>query len=275
MPRSHTRASVILFVLVCGFPVQSLRAGEHPRPATDKRPSAVTAQEAHAWERKLQVNPDDLAVREKLLNYYRWNEDCKTGTSEVRAEFEEKYEQQIFWLIEHHPESELGTRLFMQTKPSNGARGKRLWLQQVEAHPNDARVLRNAGEFFLYLGLGYSKLEQEQLNKALFLNPNDAEATEFLAKAKEGEQSSAGWAKKEAELISYRGTAQDAHGWEQELNTNPDNLAVREKLFNYYYLSFADPNLPIELHAELEGKRQQQVFWLIEHHPESELARKV
>src|SRR5262249_44291365 len=125
-------------VLACVSPVQSLRAGEHPQPATDKRCPAVTAKDAQAWEHELQVQPDDLAVREKLLNYYDWNEICKTGASELRAEFEEKYEQQIFWLIEHHPESGLATML-ETIQPSIATRGKQLWLQQVETHHNDTR----------------------------------------------------------------------------------------------------------------------------------------
>jgi hypothetical protein len=67
--------------------------------------------------------------------------------------------------------------------------------------------------------------------------------------------------------IEGRITAKDAEVLEKELNTNPDNLAARQKLISYYFMEMLTSRKP-----ELEERREQHVFWLIEHHPESELA---
>jgi predicted Zn-dependent protease len=62
-------------------------------------------------------------------------------------------------------------------------------------------------------------------------------------------------------------TSKDAEALEEGLNKNPDNLASREQLIKYYFLEMLTSRTP-----ELEEKREKQVLWLIEHHPNSELA---
>lgn len=62
-------------------------------------------------------------------------------------------------------------------------------------------------------------------------------------------------------------TADNAKTLEEGLKTNPDNLAAREKLISYYFKSMLTSRAP-----EFEEKREQHIFWLIEHYPDSELA---
>jgi hypothetical protein len=62
-------------------------------------------------------------------------------------------------------------------------------------------------------------------------------------------------------------TAKDAQALEEGLIKHPDNLTAREELIRYYFEAALNSRTP-----ELEGKREQHVLWLIENHPESELA---
>lgn len=59
----------------------------------------------------------------------------------------------------------------------------------------------------------------------------------------------------------------DAKALEDGLKKNPDDLVAREKLIVYYFQTGIGTR-----NSELEGRREQHVFWLIENHPESELA---
>lgn len=62
-------------------------------------------------------------------------------------------------------------------------------------------------------------------------------------------------------------SAKDAEALEKALDTNPSDLAAREQLIRYYFQEMIASRTP-----ELEEKRVKHVLWLIEHHPESELA---
>lgn len=62
-------------------------------------------------------------------------------------------------------------------------------------------------------------------------------------------------------------TATEAKTLEEGLAKNPDNLSAREKLIGYYAIARLTSSS-----QELEVKREQHVLWLIEHHPESNLA---
>jgi hypothetical protein len=62
-------------------------------------------------------------------------------------------------------------------------------------------------------------------------------------------------------------SAKEAKVLEEGLATNPDNLAAIEQLITYYFEAMLTSRTP-----ELEEKRQGHILWLIEHHPESELA---
>src|ERR1700680_4646184 len=91
------------------------------------------------------------------------------------TEIEQKREQDIFWLIEHHPESQFSGSPEAMILPfgfSGGTqayeKGKQLWLKQIESHPNNLRILLNAARF---VSLSDGKLGQDWLEKALMLDP--------------------------------------------------------------------------------------------------------
>jgi tetratricopeptide (TPR) repeat protein len=64
-------------------------------------------------------------------------------------------------------------------------RAKQLWLQQVERHPDNPAILRNAGAF---LGFSDEKLARELFEKAYNLNPEDPDAMTELARTYELER---------------------------------------------------------------------------------------
>ncbi len=61
--------------------------------------------------------------------------------------------------------------------------------------------------------------------------------------------------------------AADAKAFEEGLKLNPDNLTAREWLISYYFQAALRSKEP-----DLEERREEHVLWLIEYHPESQLA---
>jgi TonB family protein len=107
-------------------------------------------------------------VRGKLISSYAAN-----ASEHPRTEH-------IFWLIEHHPESEIAiyySRSYMHSQPDYDY-AKNLWLQEVSAHPNDAPVLANAGQF---IGLKDQFAEEDLLKRARQVEPSNPEWTKQLA----------------------------------------------------------------------------------------------
>ncbi len=96
--------------------------------------------EVEAAERQIKANPEETALRAKLLSHY--------------FQFAERgpYVEHLFWLIEHHPESPVfETRAALLPRPpvplvtqEDYERGKTLWLDQVRRHPDDPRVISHA-----------------------------------------------------------------------------------------------------------------------------------
>jgi hypothetical protein len=62
-------------------------------------------------------------------------------------------------------------------------------------------------------------------------------------------------------------SAEDAKAFEEGLKALPDNFAARKTLIQYYFVAEMSSH-----DAKLEERRQEHVFWLIEHRPESEFA---
>jgi hypothetical protein len=174
-------------LVVCGlFTLDSCAWGQAqaPEPGTEGR---ITAKDAKALEEGLNTNPDNLAARQELISFY-----FMEMLTSRKPELEEKREQHVFWLIEHHPESELAGSpetgimpMGFSASTEGYQRGKQLWLQQVERHPDDQRILRNAAQF---LSLFDGKIGRELLEKALALDPSDTETSSKLAQSYEQER---------------------------------------------------------------------------------------
>jgi len=155
--------------------------------AIPRIPDQITAQEAVALEAGLITNPDNLTARERLITYYFYQ--LIASRSSV---LEEKREKHVFWLIEHHPESELAGSPEAEIMPMGFSgsiegygRGKQLWLLQVETYPDNQQILRNAARF---LSLSDGKLAKDLLEKASALDPSDAETTSSLAQSYDHER---------------------------------------------------------------------------------------
>jgi tetratricopeptide (TPR) repeat protein len=176
-----------VLLVVCGLlPLDSCAWGKAQAPAP-KIEGRITANDAKALEEGLNTNPDNLAARQELISYY-----FMEMITSRKPELEEKREQHIFWLIEHHPESELAGSPEAGIMPmglSGGTegyqRGKQLWLQEVEKHPDDQRILCNGAQF---LSLFDGKIARRLLEKALVLDPSDTETSSKLAESYERER---------------------------------------------------------------------------------------
>ena len=130
--------------------------------------SKLNAAEAQELESQIARDPDDLAARGKLISYY-----FQHGQTASILE-------NIDWLIEHHPESDV-TSYFSNShflSPANYERKKALWMAQAKAHPNDARVLANAARF---LGEQDGFAERDLLTKAREVEPSNPEWLKRLA----------------------------------------------------------------------------------------------
>jgi Zn-dependent protease with chaperone function len=100
--------------------------------------------EVEMLEGYLRANPEELIVRGRLIAYYFLN-----AVREPRL-------KHIFWLIEHHPESEIAgfnsagisPRSTVLNDPGDYDRAKALWLEQAYRRGSDVRVLSNAAVFF-------------------------------------------------------------------------------------------------------------------------------
>lgn len=175
-----------LFVL-CGSQILESRAWSQAPQVVHKLPGQMTAKDADSLEEALNKHPDDLTVREELIKYYFE----KILTSKM-PELEEKWERHVLWLIEHNPESELAglpDAEFM-LEGSTGSiegyqRGKQLWLQQVDRHPDNQPILHNAAQF---LSLYDGKTSRELLEKAWAIDPSDGQTASALAQSYERER---------------------------------------------------------------------------------------
>jgi TonB family protein len=145
--------------------------------------TALSPAEASELEERLTQNPEDETIRGELLNYY-W-----------RHSLREPRLQSIYWLIEHHPESDLhesqtagiyapvppdqlGMR-FPSGVPLNDAsdydRATQLWQTQVDQHPRDPRVLFNAARARSFGDVGAEELalveKAQKLDPSRFTQP--------------------------------------------------------------------------------------------------------
>jgi len=132
----------------------------------------ITAEEAKTLEDALKSNPDILTLRENLIDYY-----FEANIHSNDPALEERREEHILWLIEHHPESSLAGSPEAEIMPRLSSRttdgyqrAKQLWLDQTARNPDNPAILRNAGFFML---LSDRDQARELLEKVLLLTPLD------------------------------------------------------------------------------------------------------
>ena len=178
---------MILLVVACGANATDYCAWGQAQAVAQGTELQITAKDAKEMEERLVSNPDDLARREQLIEYY-----FQANLTLRTADLEEKREEHVLWLIEHHPEAELAGSPEAQIMPlglsgstEGYERGKQLWLEQVEKHPNNQRILTNAGQFLSFFD---RKTAQKLLEKALTLDPSDLQTSSRLAQLYEQER---------------------------------------------------------------------------------------
>lgn len=119
-------------------------------------------------EQKLAANPEDFPTRLKLMAYHQ------RADRSARAEDLAKRLRHTFWLIEHHPESELlhsHVSHFSRHEltPTEYQRAVALWSAATNTRPNNATVAWNAASFFRELA---PDLHLRYLEAAAAADPN-------------------------------------------------------------------------------------------------------
>jgi beta-lactamase regulating signal transducer with metallopeptidase domain len=128
----------------------------------------MTDPDAARLEAGLKANPEDLATREILLDYYLWNRPSSPAAiNSHRA----SYSSNVLWLIAHHPDSDLVGRHVIPASidPAGSLEATRLWLPLVEKPDAPAAVLGNAGIHFC---VSDPVLGEQLLQRARTLEPD-------------------------------------------------------------------------------------------------------
>ncbi len=154
-------AAAIVFAAACQRQVATAPLRDNPeRVAMNARNAQqlaavvarlMTAEQAAALEAALVKDPENIAVRTKLLNFYRYRGVATLGPAKAI----EARRRLILWLIEQHPESDLLAReLIYPTArdplpdPAGYAQARKLWLKQIARFDAPVAVLGRAATFF-------------------------------------------------------------------------------------------------------------------------------
>lgn len=139
----------------------------------------LSDQAAYKLEQDLKSDNDSFAYRIELLAFYS----SKTYREGLTPEESANRREHVLWIIQHQPSSEVAgspDAAFTDNRDPEGmAQGKKLWLQQIQANPNNVRILYNAGRFFSW----NADWEQskEFIERAYAIAPKDHDVASFLA----------------------------------------------------------------------------------------------
>ncbi len=150
--RAALLASATVAVYLTAALQPSPARGQQQAPAPVSVPVAAPGQfetvsdaEAARLEAAIAANPEDLASRAELVQYY-------TAKAMVQQR-----DAQIFWIVEHHPEFDQSKfpvlLVFSNPGPLQDIAGDerlgQLWQEQARAHANDPRVVMNAAQYLI------------------------------------------------------------------------------------------------------------------------------
>jgi hypothetical protein len=137
----------------------------------------LSEEAAQELEHQLSGKPDDLSARTQLLGYYFMRQ--FQSDSDRHA-----YQNHVLWLIAHHPQLDvLGSPFAFLLRVLNGdviEEAKRLWMQQVYAHPKNARVLGSAAAFLLRNDRQDGAIVQHLFETAQSVEPDEPEWSQKL-----------------------------------------------------------------------------------------------
>lgn len=140
---------------------------------------SLTREQVNAAEAHLDENPEDLDTRYKLLGAYH---------GRMNANVHQAKAKHIYWLIENRPEDMVFSTAFADLNASlekeTYDRAVVLWDEQIEAHPENARILVNASRFSM-------RKDRERVS-------------ELLVRARKLEPENPEWARRLAGVLQYR-----------------------------------------------------------------------
>jgi len=145
------------------------------------RGTQLSKQGADKLEQELKKSdPNSFADRIELLAFYSF----KIAGDGLTPEELANRREHILWVIEHQPESTFAADPAAAfdpygRDPQGLQQGKRLWLQQVQTKPTDARILYNAGRFFAWVDDWQQS--EELLERAYAITPTTHDIASFLA----------------------------------------------------------------------------------------------
>ena len=105
----------------------------------------LTAEEAESLEKQLEQNPEDIALRTKLLGYYFRTQYRNLSAREAR-------QKHLLWLVVNLPESEVlgipeGTLNAILERDAY-SQAKKAWLDHIQRKPAELKLLENSANFF-------------------------------------------------------------------------------------------------------------------------------
>ncbi len=134
----------------------------------------LTAEAAEKLAREIAANPDDPALRIKLLGYYFLQRTMQPSARDAA-------QPHSLWVINHWPASPAAglpyVQIVKQLDPSHYAEARTAWLDQMAKHPGNARIFGNAAAF---LQLGDPKEAEKYLRHARALDPSNTEWSQRL-----------------------------------------------------------------------------------------------
>lgn len=138
------------------------------------RGQGLTPKALPAVEHQLTVQPDDYTANLCLLGYYL--NSTIFGKPLSIAAARPAFRQQVFWLIQNHPESLLFSREALDVPrryaPAVFDGDEALWQAQFAKHPGSAIIFGNAAGYYL---LSDKALSEKYLLRAQALEPSNPE----------------------------------------------------------------------------------------------------
>lgn len=142
----------------------------------------LSPREVSVLEQQIAAEPNDYAAHLRLLGYYL--NSVMFGKPLSFATARPAYRQQVFWLIQNHPESLLFSReplwVPRHYAPAMFQGDEALWQEQVARHPSSALILGNAAG---YSTISDKALVEKYLLQAQALEPYNPEWPERLGEA--------------------------------------------------------------------------------------------
>ena len=156
----------LLFGIIAGSMTAQAGLGESDGHRLATAGGALTDEQARSLEAGLQLRPDDLEARTKLLGYYFLR--ASRSTEARRSK-----QGHVLWLARHRPEAEIAASPFADLDSHRDGetyeQAKALWLEQAKVRGKDVRVLGNAAAF---VGSEDSMTAEELLLQAQALDPS-------------------------------------------------------------------------------------------------------